>query len=332
MLIEEGQRENAMGVADDSYVSYYQYDATGERTYKLTGKWQMQRINGQWYSYCVVNTPTLYASAYVVATRKGYTKHYYAESERIVSKIGEGGLAMLDTFPIRDFDTLFKQKHSKNYTQFKQTLECLEANAEVVSNVLSPLYEFREILSTEPNCYWYHPDHLGSGSWITFTDGKAVQHLHYLPWGEGMVDQRTTSFASRYTFSAKEKDTETGYSYFGSRYYSSNLSIWLSVDPMADKYPHQSNYVYCSNNPIRLVDPNGEDEWDLVRDGTLTKRENGRTDIDVVHAVTKDNKHISRSYYAGTINQNAKRKNGVLYGGTENERNFTTDYMTFAFS
>ena len=40
-----------------------------------------------------------------------------------------------------------------------------------------------------------------------------------------------------HTFSAKEKDTETGLSYFGSRYYSSDLSIWLSVDPMSDKYP-----------------------------------------------------------------------------------------------
>ena len=62
-----------------------------------------------------------------------------------------------------------------------------------------------------------------------------------------------------YTFSAKEKDPETGLSYFGSRYYSSDLSVWLSVDPMADKYPSMSPYVYCANNPVRCVDPNGEE-------------------------------------------------------------------------
>ena len=62
-----------------------------------------------------------------------------------------------------------------------------------------------------------------------------------------------------YTFSAKEKDSETGLSYFGSRYYSSDLSIWLSVDPMASKYPSLSPYVYCADNPVKLVDPNGED-------------------------------------------------------------------------
>ena len=62
-----------------------------------------------------------------------------------------------------------------------------------------------------------------------------------------------------YTFSAKEKDSETGLSYFGSRYYSSELSIWLSVDPMSAKYASLSPYVYCADNPVKLVDPNGEE-------------------------------------------------------------------------
>ena len=64
--------------------------------------------------------------------------------------------------------------------------------------------------------------------------------------------------AESYTFSAKERDPETGLSYFGSRYYSSDLSIWLSVDPMAAKYASLSPYVYCADNPVKLVDPNGD--------------------------------------------------------------------------
>ncbi len=70
-----------------------------------------------------------------------------------------------------------------------------------------------------------------------------------------------------HTFSAKEKDTETGLSYFGARYYSSDLSIWLSMDPQASKYPSLSPYVYCANNPIKLVDPNGEDWYE--KDGEM---------------------------------------------------------------
>ena len=55
----------------------------------------------------------------------------------------------------------------------------------------------------------------------------------------------------------KEKDSETGYYYFGARYYNSELSLWLSVDPMSDKYPSLSPYNYCAWNPLKLVDPDG---------------------------------------------------------------------------
>ena len=79
------------------------------------------------------------------------------------------------------------------------------------------------------------------------------QHFAY------SISSSFSFFADIHTFSAKEKDTETGLSYFGARYYSSDLSIWLSVDPMAAKYPSLSPYVYCANNPIKLVDPNGEE-------------------------------------------------------------------------
>ena len=106
-------------------------------------------------------------------------------------------------------------------------------------------------------------------------------------------DGATTTLHSSYTFSAKERDPETSFSVtslrsvsssslskgqtslslhslirrFGSRYYSSDLSIWLSVDPMSGKYPSTSPFAYCRNNPIRLVDPNGmfDDEAKATR-------------------------------------------------------------------
>ena len=37
------------------------------------------------------------------------------------------------------------------------------------------------------------------------------------------------------------------------------MTMWLSVDPMADKYPNISPYAYCVWNPVKLVDPNGKD-------------------------------------------------------------------------
>ena len=38
---------------------------------------------------------------------------------------------------------------------------------------------------------------------------------------------------------------------------------------MSDKYPYQSGYVYCGNNPIKVIDPNGEDEWEIDKQGNV---------------------------------------------------------------
>ena len=37
-----------------------------------------------------------------------------------------------------------------------------------------------------------------------------------------------------------------------------NVSKWLSVDPLSDKYPSISPYAYCNWNPVKFVDPDGE--------------------------------------------------------------------------
>ena len=67
-------------------------------------------------------------------------------------------------------------------------------------------------------------------------------------------------------FNAKEKDYESGCHYYGARYYDSEvLTGWLSVDPMADKYPSMSPYNYCAWNPVKLVDPDGRDV-EIVKD------------------------------------------------------------------
>ena len=71
-------------------------------------------------------------------------------------------------------------------------------------------------------------------------------------------------------FTGKETDCETGFSYFGARYYDPTLlTSWTAIDPLADKYPSLSPYNYCAWNPMKLVDPNGMD--------TLNVRYNNKT-------------------------------------------------------
>jgi RHS repeat-associated protein len=129
----------------------------------------------------------------------------------------------------------------------------------------------------EPNWYIYHSDHLGSSAFLTDASGDPTQHLQYMPFGETFVEQRSvTSYYTPYTFSAKERDLETGYSYFGARYYDADISIWLSVDPMADKYPSVSSYMYVLGNPIIYFDPDGRWVPDVdANNNVVIKMENG---------------------------------------------------------
>ncbi len=85
-----------------------------------------------------------------------------------------------------------------------------------------------------------------------------------------ITGKTTVFFASDST--GKEKDEETGYGYFGARYMDHELmTSWLSVDPMSDKYPSISPYAYCAWNPIKLIDPDGQEDWEVDRLGHITK-------------------------------------------------------------
>jgi RHS repeat-associated protein len=67
----------------------------------------------------------------------------------------------------------------------------------------------------------------------------------------------TYAFTSPYRFNSKELDPETGLAYYGARYYQNKIGVWLSVDPLAHKLPSLSPYVFCYNNPVMFVDPDG---------------------------------------------------------------------------
>ena len=80
------------------------------------------------------------------------------------------------------------------------------------------------------------------------------------------LPNRTQTMRSHpFVFTGKERDEETWYGYFSARYMDHELmTMWLSVDPMADKYPSISPYAYCAWNPVKLVDPDGRDIWILT--------------------------------------------------------------------
>jgi RHS repeat-associated core domain protein len=109
--------------------------------------------------------------------------------------------------------------------------------------------------------FYYHPDHLGSSSYITNLDGEVSQHIEYVPFGEVFIEERNNTWNTPYLFNGKEFDEEIGMYYYGARYYEPRLSLWMSTDPLAEEYIDISAYTYCHNNPINLFDPDGQGDY-----------------------------------------------------------------------
>ena len=107
--------------------------------------------------------------------------------------------------------------------------------------------------------FFYHSDHLGSTSYITDAKANITQFDAYLPYGELLVDEHSSSEEMPYKFNGKEFDQETGLYYYGARYMDPKISMWLGVDQLAEKYPNVTGFCYTMNNPIKFIDPNGKE-------------------------------------------------------------------------
>ena len=112
--------------------------------------------------------------------------------------------------------------------------------------------------TTREETFFYHSDHLGSTSYITDDHANITQYDAYLPYGELLVDEHSSSEDLPYKFNGKQFDDETGLYYYGARYMNPITSIWYGVDPLAEKYKEIGSYVYCADNPINLFDPDGQ--------------------------------------------------------------------------
>src|SRR5690554_125213 len=192
-----------------------------------------------------------------------YTKHYYIGSERVASALGSiKSLGLLcesfgaDAALIQTMNNkvqITAEIIRKVYDTFEKDLELTAPYIYGTEYLRCDLTHYQDMYHP----YWYHPDHLGSSSYITNLDGEINQHLEYLPFGETLVEEHLSSYNSPFKFNGKELDEETGNYYYGARYYNPKWSIWLSVDPASEMYPSFSPYNYTLQNPIRFVDPDG---------------------------------------------------------------------------
>ncbi len=108
--------------------------------------------------------------------------------------------------------------------------------------------------------YYYVHDHLGNVRITRNSQGYyADQSLEYYPSGV-LFDRSTEKERQPYMFGGKELVSMHGlneYDFTG-RWQYSIIPSFTSMDPLCEKYYSVSPYVYCLNNPLKYVDPDGK--------------------------------------------------------------------------
>ena len=296
---------------------------------------------------------TMYVSPYMVVNADRFTKHYYAGSQRIASKIGVGDFNNLYdaskasvTAGQKDYAeklNLITQSRNDYYAALgippgPPTAKGIYGEAEYSGKygeyVIEPLGDYsvptgwpmkpykrpyggtpgppvmyekpsdpedegagygysNGMNQQERDLFFYHSDHLGSTNYITDRNGNVIQFVCYKPYGEALVDEHNTSYEQPWKFNGKELDSETGLYYYGARYYEPVLAMWYGEDALAEKKTNNSPYLYCIANPIKYIDPDGNDEYKIAPNGNVEVVQNKQ--FDIIHIINENGDIIQSS-------------------------------------
>jgi len=98
-------------------------------------------------------------------------------------------------------------------------------------------------------------NHLGSVMLELDDKAEIISFEEYFPYGNTSYQAARNQIEApkRYRYTEKERDEESGFYYYGARYYAPWLGRWSSCDPM----PNDNLYLYTDNNPVVLKDLDG---------------------------------------------------------------------------
>jgi RHS repeat-associated protein len=157
---------------------------------------------------------------------------------------------------------------------------------------------------------------------VTDEGGAAIEQYNYTPFG-WLLGGQAPGTAQPRGYAGKERDVETGYEYFGARYYLSQIGRFTTVDPFLDTEnalvnPQQWNrYAYVSNNPLRKIDPNGLYEIDVHKHLTRALAIAAGIDVRTATAIATADQGVDDNWRTGPFWLPSARR----------EFHFTTDEM-----
>jgi RHS repeat-associated protein len=218
----------------------YRYDANGNMTEESTSRhfeWDWADRMKVFRTQAEDSEPTVHA-------------HYLYDSggQRVKKLVRKGNLIEVTVY----IDGVFEYQRIEQGATVEQnnTLHVMNNQSRIaLVRVGNPFAN-----DNTPAVKYHLGDHLGSSNLVLDNTGNLVNREEYTPYGE-------TSFGSfarkRYRFSGKQRDEESGLTYFGMRYYGCWLGRWINCDP-AGLVDGHNLFRYARHNPLRFNDPVGK--------------------------------------------------------------------------
>jgi RHS repeat-associated protein len=125
------------------------------------------------------------------------------------------------------------------------------------------------LAQSQDTAVYYHIDAIGSVRMVTDANQQVIARYDYLPFGEPWTAPSDPDVRQ---FAGKERDSETGFDYYGARYYSPRQGRFTSPDPAGYDLTNPqtfNKYRYALNNPLHYIDRDGLYEESVHRDLTV---------------------------------------------------------------
>jgi RHS repeat-associated protein len=120
--------------------------------------------------------------------------------------------------------------------------------------------------------YYYIRDYLGNNRLVADASGNLVQKNYYYAFGLPQT-YGTQQQKQPYKFNGKEMERMLDMNWYdySARFFDPAMARFTTMDPLAEKYYSVSPYVYCGNNPVNAIDPDGRSTW-VMNNGDGTYR------------------------------------------------------------
>ncbi len=183
--------------------------------------------------------------------------------------------------------------------------------------------------------YYYLKDHLGSNRVVVQNNGAVVETSSYYPsgmrFGESIAAANNSVQPYRHTGHEMQEMHGLNWIDNGARFRSVTVPEFAtSLDPLAEKYYSISPYAYCLNNPVRLIDPNGMNVYQLDARGNITLFIKNEDKIDQLTAINDQNKIVSIDINKGILDNKKTYTKEVVNSETGKKETITIDQYSMS--